>query len=712
MLLLDKNFYMSSGRDIIIKPDKQHKKYVDRLVEYCVMKNGRPVINPKEVAQLPLDCMLPHPITGKPCPETTRYLRELGWWATYMEGDEANRKVIEQHFWEQTKDRFWEKPVDINTFIDDPEFLGNIYGKQMNKWWRHILNKIYPSTFQKVYCEVIASLAIGTGKTTAASISLAYEMYKLMCMKDPIKYYERLVTGTKIVFSLFNVSKDLAYSVTFEPLKTILAESPYFKDKVKIPGKSSLLEFGIYVTDDIRIDIGSLDRNALGKAVFGAVMDEGNFNRVEDQTLKTYSTLRTRIQSRFGTTYGFPGVLWTVSSPITNLDSINILIGKADPRTTLVLDDVAQWEVWPDPSRFTLDKRFPVYIGDNSNDPRIISGGTKQIEQEKWDKNRIIWVPNNLYKLFKHDIYKNVRDLGGRRVAGSMNLFRSVEQLRNVFTAPLPFTSSDPIKLDFYEDKDTLQKYANVNYFRNPLNPECPRFIHLDLAFAEGINRFGIAATYSKSIDSEIVPYKRKTDPLDEDQDEVEMSNRFYYVDWAIAIEAKENQKIPLRKVREFLIWLRDYCNYPIELITGDKPSEAFRNDLESDSFICKYLTVDKDRTPWLSIRDQVESQNIIGPRNNLIIKEFINLIDDSDKEKIDHPQTNPDQSVGTKDIADAITGSYWACKTHKYKDGKLLIDNSINSSTKYTRRLIQIKNQHKDNPEINPEALLNFIKN
>lgn len=564
---------------------------------------------------------------------------------TCFYSDEKTMNVLEHLYWEQNRHLYTEKPLTLQEFVMHPDYLGQIYGERMNKWWMGCLNVVYPRLWHKKYCEVIASLAIGTGKTTAAAISLSYEIYKLMLLKNPFDVYTKLVKGTKIVFGCFNVDKSLAYSVTFDPFRTIFAESPFFKDRVRIPGKSSLTEYGIYITDDIRMDLGSLDRNALGKAVFGAVLDEGNFNRIEDQTLNTYSTLRTRITSRFGTTYGFPGILWCVSSPITDSDSINTLIQGADPSMTYVLDNVAQWEVWPLPERYTLHKRFPVFIGDANNDPRILYTGAEGVK--KYDANKILYVPENLFPLFKHDLYKNLRDLGGVRVAGASNLFRSIELIRSAFTAPTHLKNDSIIRLDFYNNKDQLRNYVNQDYFKHPLYPDCPRAIHLDQAEASGGDRFGIAATYCKYIQKVLEPEHKGIDIFDKNTPSIEMYDRFYYTDFCFAIEAKPNQKIPLRKVREFLIWLRE-IGYPIEIITGDQVSQSTRNDLELDGFKCDYLSVDKGnlgRDPWISFRSEVENSNIILPNYSLAIKECQHLIDNG--EKVDHPEKFPDMTKG-----------------------------------------------------------------
>ena len=344
-------------------------------------------------------------------------------------------------------------------------------------------------------------------------------------------------------------------------------------------------------------------------------------------------------------------------------------------------------------------------MGDANTDPKIIMSGTKSLE--KYDSNKVIMVPYNLYPLFKADVYKNLRDLAGRRVAGAMNLFRSVELLRSVFTAPTPMKTVEPIKLDFYDRDDKIMNYLNMDYFKNPLYSDCVRYVHLDEAEADGVNRYGIAATYCRHIEKEIYPYKKGLDVFDQETPAIEMTDRFYYVDWAIAIEAKAGQKIPLRRIREFLIWLKE-IGYPIELITGDKPTQATRNDLEQDGFKTEYQSVDKERDCWISFRSEVENHSIIIPRIPLAIKEAQHLIDDG--EKIDHCKAFPDGTPGSKDMMDAIVGSYYACKTAKRINGITTLDHKA-LDTSYKRRVAQIKNRIIGYNDINPEALMNFIK-
>ena len=55
-------------------------------------------------------------------------------------------------------------PVDINTFLDDPYYLGQTYQGHVYKYWRDALNKIYPNPLYSPYVEICITGCIGAGK--------------------------------------------------------------------------------------------------------------------------------------------------------------------------------------------------------------------------------------------------------------------------------------------------------------------------------------------------------------------------------------------------------------------------------------------------------------------------------------------------------------------------------------------------------------------
>ena len=184
-----------------------------------------------------------------------------------------------------------EVPVDIDTFIDDPYYLGESLGEgAVFPFWRKVLRKLFAPDSK--YFECILTGAIGIGKTTIACIGLAYMLYKLLCLKNPPSYYG-LSKMSIMAVSFFNVTLDLAYGVAYAKFQSMLTTSPWFlehgtiagtKNPVYIPGKN------------IQFVVGSSDKHALGKDVFCVTGDTpvATFNgvyRIKDlvgDTLNVY----------------------------------------------------------------------------------------------------------------------------------------------------------------------------------------------------------------------------------------------------------------------------------------------------------------------------------------------------------------------------------------------------------------------------------------
>ena len=106
--------------------------------------------------------------------------------------------------------------------------------------------------------------AIGLGKSTIACAGMAYILHKLLCLKNPAKYY-KLTKGSRIGIALFNISLSASYGVGYAKLQAMLQNSPWFlargelrglKDKTYYPGK------------DIDIVVGSKMEHFIGRDIF------------------------------------------------------------------------------------------------------------------------------------------------------------------------------------------------------------------------------------------------------------------------------------------------------------------------------------------------------------------------------------------------------------------------------------------------------------
>lgn len=157
-----------------------------------------------------------------------------------------------------------EIPVDIETFICDPLYLGRSTneGRAIYPFWLETLKRLYSPDAK--YFECILSGAIGIGKTTIANIGISYMLYKLLCLRDPQSYYQ-LIPGDKIIIAFFNITLELSQGVAFQNLQSMLKESPWFLDRGNITGRTH----PIYTPGkNIDFRIGSTSGHGLGQNIF------------------------------------------------------------------------------------------------------------------------------------------------------------------------------------------------------------------------------------------------------------------------------------------------------------------------------------------------------------------------------------------------------------------------------------------------------------
>lgn len=182
-----------------------------------------------------------------------------------------------------------EIPVDINTFISNPEYLGNSFLKEdgtlrIYPFWIEKLNEIFQG-LKNNYNECILTGGIGLGKSTIAVIGVLYVLYKLMCLRSPQEYYE-LIKGDKIYIIFFNITLDQSYGVAYQQMQEYLQKSPWFMKRGTISGRKNL----IYTPGkNIEFAVGSKTEHGLGKAIF--CLDGRTEIQLDGKTYKTLNSI-------------------------------------------------------------------------------------------------------------------------------------------------------------------------------------------------------------------------------------------------------------------------------------------------------------------------------------------------------------------------------------------------------------------------------------
>lgn len=545
-----------------------------------------------------------------------------------------------------------ETPLEIEDFLDHPEYLGNFFQGKLYPYWRHQLKTIYPSPFQSPYWLVSFRGSIGQGKTTAACAAVAYDLHRLLCMTTPQKSFD-LVPSTRILFAIFNATLGLASDVVWGGLSQMFAVSPYFsRFMAKLRSKK---RGGSLFAKNVDFFLGSRLSHTLGKAVYEAIIDEANFGMVDGQVYDTFNGILSRMESRFMTTGGgIPGKIFVVSSESDKFAVVNQIVDGYHDKEGVFISQPALWEVLP--HRYG-PRRFWVFTGTDVKAPEVLELDSPVVKAEP---EHCIQVPEEHRDRFEADIHESLRALAGISTGTSYKLFRLRDRLTAAFAVSPLFP--DRIQVDFDDDFDQIANHLKVKtYFASPLHKHMPRHVHIDIGVSG--DRLGIAAAYvagfRQRVSHDVATFQQITEDVPDIVGE-----------WAVGIEPKPGKRVPLYKVRVFLEWLAKQ-GYPIAGVTCDGfQSEDMIQLLTKKGFEASVFSMDRTSLPYIMFRNTVYEGRAQLPNSPLLKREAEELDVTPDGLKVDHPKKNRDGSNGSKDVADAMGAAVHLTEknAHKYK--------------------------------------------
>jgi hypothetical protein len=110
-----------------------------------------------------------------------------------------------------------EYPVDIITFIKDYNYLGKAWHTSDGKcklfpYWENVLKKLFPDPYSISYNNFIESGARGIGKSEIAVTCALYMMYRVMCLRNPLEFFN-LKPTEKLAFAFMNITEALAIDI-------------------------------------------------------------------------------------------------------------------------------------------------------------------------------------------------------------------------------------------------------------------------------------------------------------------------------------------------------------------------------------------------------------------------------------------------------------------------------------------------------------------
>ena len=270
-----------------------------------------------------------------------------------------------------------EYPVPLDVFVTDRRYLGlpplSEIQTEIVKMSTQIFkldtliklhgeeegNRIYDTYTQN---EVICQLGKGSGKDHCARITLAYTVYLLHCLRDPLGYFGK-ATGVYVDLLNLAVNAQQAQRVFFEPFKNLLLSSPWFNEQGFEPRVSEIFFF----SRPVRCFSGHSESEGWeGYEVMTIILDEISAFKT-DSELKgdirskgsasaIYNMSKLSVMSRFPEI----GKCILLSFPRYKGDFIqqrfDSSIEKNEPKTWAI--KAATWEVNPTIERHQLESEY------------------------------------------------------------------------------------------------------------------------------------------------------------------------------------------------------------------------------------------------------------------------------------------------------------------------------------------------------------------
>ena len=542
-------------------------------------------------------------------------------------------------FLEALKDNnFKEIPVNAKTFVEGEEYLGQPPLSQiqydiveaMSQIYKledviEILGEVEGTRYYKKYTknEIILQLGKGSGKDFTSTVACAYIVYKLLCLKDPARYFGK-PSGDAIDIINVAINAQQAKNVFFKGFKTKIERSPWFAGKYN--AKAESIEFD----DSITVYSGHSERESHeGLNLILAVLDEisgfaqevGTGNEQGKTADNIYKAFRASVDSRFPDL----GKVALLSFPRYPGDFIS---QKYD-------DVIAEKEVINYTHKFIM----------NPDLPEDADGNTLEIN---WDEDTIIsykypgvfalkrptWIVNPTRQIddFKLAFYTDLGDAMQRFACvptySSDAFFKQIEKVRSCMTLRNPLDNHRRFDETFKPDPDKVY------------------YIHADLAQKHDKCAVAIAHV-DKWVNIQVIKDYAQVAPV-------------VVVDAVAWWEPKVEGPVNLSEVKQWIQNLRR-LGFNIGMVSFDRwQSFDIQNELKQVGMRTETVSVAKKHYEDMAML--VYEERVAMPAIDLLFEELTEL-KIMKNNRVDHPRKS------SKDLADAVCGAIFGAISHTPKN-------------------------------------------
>jgi hypothetical protein len=529
---------------------------------------------------------------------------------------------------------FEEIPVDAKTFVESPDYLGQPPLSEIQYDIVEAMSQIYKqpevetmfgategARYYKKFTknEIILQLGKGSGKDFTSTVAVAYIVYKLLCLKDPARYYGK-PSGDAIDIINVAINAQQAKNVFFKGFKTKIEKSPWFAGKYN--PKADSIEFDKSIT----VYSGHSERESHeGLNLLVAVLDEisgfatevGTGNEQGKTADNIYKAFRGTVDSRFPDL----GKVVLLSFPRYQGDFIS---KRYD-------DVILEKEIIERTHKFVMNPDLPA--DQDGNNLEI-----------KWQEDHIL-----SYK------YPGVFAL--KRPTWEVNPTRKIEDFKLAFFTDMgdammrflctPTYSSDA----FFKQRDKVQAAMTI---RNPLDairrfdetfkpdPNKKYFVHADLAQKHDKCAVAIAHV-DKWVNIQVIKDYQQVAPV-------------VIVDAVAYWEPKVEGPVDLSEVKQWIQNLRR-IGFDIGMVSFDRwQSFDIQNELKAVGMRTETVSVGKKHYEDMAML--IYEERLAMPMIDLLFEELTEL-KIMNNNRVDHPRKK------SKDLADAVCGAIYGAISH-----------------------------------------------
>jgi len=539
---------------------------------------------------------------------------------------------------------FEEIPVDAKTFVEDEKYLGQPplsdiqydIVQAMSQIYRvedlkENLGEVEGINYYKKYTknEIILQLGKGSGKDFTSTVAVAYIVYKLLCLKDPARYFGK-PSGDAIDIINIAINAQQAKNVFFKGFKTKIEKSPWFAGKYN--AKMDSVEFDKSIT----VYSGHSERESHeGLNLLVAVLDEISGFSTEVGTGNDQGKTADNIYKAFR---------GTVDSRFPDLGKVVLLSFPRYPGDFISQkyeDVILEKEII---------QRTHTYIM-NDELPEDSPGNTLEI---MWEEDHIL-----KYK------YPGVFAL--KRPTWEVNPTRSIEDFKLAFYtdmgdammrfACLPTFASDAFFKQQEKVRATMTLRNPVDNFRRfdpgfQPDPEKIYYVHADLAQQHDKCAVAIAHV-DKWVNIQVMKDYNQVVP-------------FVVVDAVAWWEPKVEGPVNLSEVKQWIQNLRR-VGFNIGLVTFDRwQSFDIQNELKAGGIRTNTLSVAKKHYEDMAML--VYEERVAIPSIEILFDELTQL-KIMKNNRVDHPRKK------SKDLADAVCGAIFNSISHTPRDNNVEVE-------------------------------------